>query len=144
MGINFKHPAMPYVLVIVGALLIFVWARSAKGLSLKTFTEGFDGSSAGSPDYYLRMYYADWCPHCVSAKPEFAKLDSSKMVQGKRVKYEMIEAEKEPTKVLEKVNGYPTIRLYDGKNALIDEYGGVRTYDGFMEFIEKYLKKSQG
>lgn len=141
MGFNFKHPVMPYIMVIVGILLIFVWAQSAKGLTLTTFTEGFNGS-AGAPDFYLRMYYADWCPHCVAAKPEFAKLDSSKPVQGKRVKYEMIEAEKEPEKVLEKVNGYPTIRLYDSKNGLIDEYGGVRTYDGLMEFIEKYLKKS--
>ncbi len=132
---------MPYIMVIVGVLLIFVWARSAKGLTMKSFSEGFECKNAAVPDYFLRMYYADWCPHCVAAKPEFAKLDNSNNVMGKRIQYEMIEAEKEPEKVLEKVNGYPTIRLYDGKNALIDEYGGVRTYDGFMEFIEKYLKK---
>jgi thiol-disulfide isomerase/thioredoxin len=124
-------------MILIGALLIFVWARSTKGLKLPFLTEGFENNA---PDYYLRMYYADWCPHCVAAKPEFAKLDSSKKVFGKQVKYEMIEAEKEPEKVLEKVNGYPTIRLYDGKNTLIDEYGGVRTFDGFMEFVEKYLK----
>jgi thiol-disulfide isomerase/thioredoxin len=137
MRFNFKHPFLPYILVLAGALLIFIWARSVKGLSLKAF-EGFENAA---PDYYLRMYYADWCPHCVAAKPEFAKLDSSKQVHGKRVTFEMIEAEKEPEKVREKVNGYPTIRLYDGNNALIDEYGGVRTYDGFMEFVEKHIKK---
>ena len=122
-------------MVIAGALLIFIWARSAKGFSF----EGFS-AAAGAPDYHFRMYYADWCPHCVAAKPEFSKLGASKTINGKVVKMEMINAETEPAKVLEKVSGYPTIRLYDGKDKLLEEYGKERTFDGFMGFLEKELK----
>jgi thiol-disulfide isomerase/thioredoxin len=106
--------------------------------------EGFSNAAAdtasAAPAYHLRMYYADWCPHCVAAKPEFNKLGKSQTINGKIVQMEMVNAETEPEKVLEKVSGYPTIRLYDAKNALVDEYGGVRTFDGFMGYLEKSLK----
>jgi thiol-disulfide isomerase/thioredoxin len=138
MQINFKQPVLPYLLVLGGAVLIFIWARSVKGF------KGFEGFAApapsGAPDYHFRMYYADWCPHCVSAKPEFNKLGKSQTINGKVVQMQMVNAETEPEKVLEKVTGYPTIRLYDSKNALVDEYGGVRAFDGFMGYLETKLK----
>jgi thiol-disulfide isomerase/thioredoxin len=140
MPFNFKHPAVPYLLVLTGVFLIFIWARSAKGLTFEGFQAAAAASGSATPDYYFRMYYADWCPHCVSAKPEFAKLGESATVNGKRVKFEMINPETEPNRVVEKVNGYPTIRLYDAKNTLMDEYGGVRAHDDFMGFLEKKLK----
>lgn len=139
MAMNFKHPAIPYLLVIAGVVLIFIWARSAKGLHF----EGFAGAAAaGEPDYHLYMYYADWCPHCVAAKPEFAKLKDSQMINGKKVQMHMINAETQADQVLEKVSGYPTIRLYDSKKALIDEYGKERTFDGFMGYLETKIPKA--
>lgn len=137
MALNFKHPALPYLLVLGGAILIFIWARTANKGALRF--EGF--SSDTKPDYYLRMYYADWCPHCVAAKPEFAKLGKTQTVNGKIVACEMVNAETESDKILEKVNGYPTIRLYDDKNGLLEEYGGQRTFDGLMGFLESHIKK---
>lgn len=137
MPINFKHPVLPYLLVIGGVLLIFIWARSAKGLHM----EGFSAAANGEPDYHLYMYYADWCPHCVSAKPEFAKLKDTQVINGKTVKMNMINAETQADQVLEKVTGYPTIRLYDSKKALIDEYGKERTFDGFMGYLETKIPK---
>jgi thiol-disulfide isomerase/thioredoxin len=137
MQINFKHPALPYLLVLGGVILIFIWARSAKGFSM----EGFSSKPSGEPDYHLYMYYADWCPHCVSAKPEFNKLKDSQVINGKTVKMHMINAETQANQVLEKVTGYPTIRLYDAKKALIDEYGKERTYDGFMGYLETKIPK---
>jgi thiol-disulfide isomerase/thioredoxin len=138
MAFHFKHPALPYLLVLGGAILIFIWARSANksGLSFEGFND-----SASPVDYILRMYYADWCPHCVAAKPEFNKLEHIQTVHGKKVKCEMINAETEPDKIIEKVTGYPTIRLYDAKNGLLEEHGGARTYDGLMGFLESFIKK---
>jgi thiol-disulfide isomerase/thioredoxin len=136
---NFKHPALPYLLVIGGAILIFIWARSAKGLSM----EGFSSAAGNEPDYHFFMYYADWCPHCVSAKPEFKKLKDTQVINGKTIKMHMINSETQADQVLEKVTGYPTIRLYDAKKALIDEYGKDRTYDGFMGYLETKIPKAK-
>ena len=138
MQINFKHPVLPYLLVITGVILIFIWARSVKGFSM----EGFSSKGGKEPDYHLFMYYADWCPHCVSAKPEFAKLKDTQVINGKTIKMHMINSETQADQVLEKVNGYPTIRLYDSKKALIDEYGKERTYDGFMGYLETKIPKA--
>jgi thiol-disulfide isomerase/thioredoxin len=135
---NFKHPALPYLLVIGGVILIFIWARSAKGLSM----EGFSSTAGNEPDYHFFMYYADWCPHCVSAKPEFKKLKDKQAINGKSVMMHMINAETQADQVLEKVTGYPTLRLYDAKKALIDEYGKDRTYDGFMGYLETKIPKA--
>ena len=30
--------------------------------------------NVGSNEVYFVFFYADWCPHCVSAKPEWSKL----------------------------------------------------------------------
>ena len=139
MQVNFKHPALPYLLVIGGVILIFIWARSAKGLHM----EGFSSKASGEPDYHLYMYYADWCPHCVSAKPEFKKLKDKQVINGKTIKMHMINAETQADQVLEKVTGYPTIRLYDSKKALIDEYGKERTFDGFMGYLETKIPKAK-
>ena len=137
MQVNFKHPALPYLLVIGGVILIFIWARSAKGLSM----EGFSSKANDEPDYHFFMYYADWCPHCVSAKPEFKKLKDKQVINGKTIKMHMINAETQADQVLEKVTGYPTLRLYDSKKALIDEYGKERTFDGFMGYLETKIPK---
>lgn len=141
MQINFKHPALPYLLVIGGAILIFIWARSAKGFSMEGFSSK-GGKDGDKPDYHFLMYYADWCPHCVSAKPEFAKLKDTQVINGKTVKMQMINAETQADQVLEKVTGYPTIRLYDDKKSLIDEYGKERTFDGFMGYLETKIPKA--
>jgi hypothetical protein len=55
----------------------------------------------------------------------------------------MINSETQADQVLEKVTGYPTIRLYDAKKALIDEYGKDRTYDGFMGYLETKIPKAK-
>jgi thiol-disulfide isomerase/thioredoxin len=134
MQINFKHPALPYLLVIGGVILIFIWARSTKGFAM----EGFNTIE---PDYYFIMYYTDSCPYCISAKPEFAKLKDTQIVNGKNVKIQMINAETQADQILEAVTGYPTIRLYDSKKALVDEYGKERTFDGFMGYLETKIPK---
>ncbi len=139
MAINFKHPVMPYLLVLGGAILIFIWARSAKGFSM----EGFSSAASSTPDYHFIMYYTDGCPHCISAKPEFKKLGDKQVINGKTVKIIMINAETQADQILEDITGYPTIRLYDSKKALIDEYGSERTFDGFMGYLETKIPKAK-
>jgi thiol-disulfide isomerase/thioredoxin len=127
----FKQAYLPYVLFIVGAILIFVWARVNR-------TEGF--ADAAPAPYKLHMYYAEWCPHCHKALPEFAKLGAIQTIGGKHVECKAIEAEKNPEQVLSKVSGYPTVHLFDPKGQLVEEYQGERTTAGFQAFLEKALQ----
>jgi glutaredoxin len=98
------------------------------------------------------MYYADWCPHCVKAKPEFDALGSTQTIAGKKVlcqkfEYEAIQKEGgEAWKHLRAnsdanpVSGFPTIRLYDSAGTMISEYAGDRTKDGFLSFLKETIQ----
>jgi len=86
------------------------------------------------------MYYVDWCPHCVKAKPEFNKLKRSlPKINGKTISYKMINCEKEPEKAeLENIKGYPTfiLNIKGQKNV----YQGDRTYTHFKSFLTNKCK----
>lgn len=132
----FKQSYLPYIYFAVGAFLIFLWVMSR--ISKTTKHEGFENTPK---PYEFVMYYADWCPHCQTAKPEFKKLGSKMTIGGTPVKCEAIEAEQNPEKVKGKIAGYPTIQLYDPEGNLVDEYSGSRTKDGFVSFLEDKLNR---
>ena len=135
----FKQSYVPYLCFLAGVVLIFLWARYGSKV------EGFENHGAGASHvtaspYKFNMYYVDWCPHCHSAKPEFEKLGATQTIGGKKVQMEAIEAEKNPGKVLEKVSGYPSIRLYDAEGKMT-EYNGERTHAGFRSFLEEAMNR---
>lgn len=112
---------------LVGVALVYWWSCQCK-------MEGFQDAAK----YTFVMYGVDWCPHCVSAKPEFAALGATKTIGGAKVRCELVNPEKEPEKVKQKVEGYPTFHLYDAQGTLVKEYSGPRTTAGFEAFLNQY------
>lgn len=132
--------ALPYVLVAVGIVLIFLWARSRQSPAEGFENNGVDASYVSTNPYKFNMYYVDWCPHCHHAKPEFEKLGATQTIGGKKVQCSAIEAEKNPDAVKgKKISGYPTIQLYDPQGQLVQEYSGARTASGFRAFLNENL-----
>ena len=125
---------------LVGAILIFLWARSRGTEGFEN--NGLDATYVTAAPYNFEMYYADWCPHCHSALPEFQKLGAKQTIGGKTVACKAIEAEKNPELVRGKVQGYPTIQLYDPQGNLVKEYSGQRTATDFQQFLEAALNKN--
>ena len=93
-------------------------------------------------DYRLLFFYANWCPHCKSAKPEMekvkAELDKGP-VNGKTVKlveYDCTEPSPEMESIMDKyqVSSYPTILLVssDGK---VTPFENKPTKDAVMNFL---------
>ena len=126
---------MLYALFLIGVVFIFLWTRSRK-------VEGFASASAtatatATAPHTFVLYYASWCPHCHTAKPEFEKLGSIQTIGGKKVEIVAMEEKQIPESV--KVSGYPTVRLLDPEGNLVSEYAGERTAAGFQAFLEKTL-----
>ena len=97
--------------------------------------EAFDNSS----DSNFVMYYADWCGHCKSAKPEFQKLGATQTIAGKPVTIRMVNPETQPDAAAgADIRGYPTIVLMNGGSKV--EYQGERSYAGFLSFLQQNVR----
>jgi len=92
------------------------------------------------------MYYADWCGHCKTAKPEFESLvaKSPMDINGVKCNVRMVSPEKQPELAKGKsIKGFPTFLMEtpDGKSV---EYKGPRSTDGYLKFINETLGGSVG
>lgn len=59
------------------------------------------------------MFYAPWCGHCKSMKPDFEKLAKFMIDEGKNIKIAKVDATEQKT-LAEKfeVKGYPTLKVF--------------------------------
>ncbi len=93
-------------------------------------------------DVVIVLFYVDWCPHCVSTKPEWNKLVNkmnNQKVNGNNVNVvacnaEGSTAEKEFANE-NNIEGYPTIKLIK-ENDVVD-YNGARNVEALEDFINE-------
>jgi protein disulfide-isomerase-like protein len=87
----------------------------------------------------VALFYADWCGHCQSFKPEFEKAMEklNGQTDNKGNKLRLIKVDCDVEKALAKeydVSGYPTVKiLYD--DGTVSEYGGERSYEGLRKYL---------
>ena len=93
-------------------------------------------------DVYLVLFYVDWCPHCVSTKPEWNKLVNkmnNKQVNGNNVNVVACNAEGNNVEKEfaneNNVQGYPTIKLIKENDVV--EYNGARNVEALEDFINE-------
>jgi protein disulfide-isomerase-like protein len=113
-----------YTLQLTPALLVLI-AVVALAVMAKFLKEGFDAA-----DKNLVLYFAPWCGHCKTLKPEWAKLEKEGI---KGVTISSVNADEEKEKVEEAgVEGFPTIILYNkGKKEV---YNGPRTAEDISKW----------
>ena len=137
MASGFKHigqlsPYLPYIFVILFAGTVLC----ALGYCFSN-REGFRATDSETPrNPIFMMYYADWCPHCVTTKPELLKLGSTQTIGGTTVQIEKLEEKDIPAAVKPTIQGYPTIRLLNPDGTTKAEYEGERTSAGFLQFLQ--------
>ncbi len=128
-------PAMIGLILLVVATLCFI------GMSQGGKTEqGFGDYGQTNEKGTFTMYYADWCPHCQTAKPLFKAFMESgtKNINGVLVKMRMIEEKDIQKGVDPDVKGYPSF-LYSDAAGKIVEFDGPRTAAGFEAFLKNVV-----
>ena len=153
----FKRSFLPYLLFVIGAILILAWFKHTK-------TEGFASPKPKAikcdKQYYFDMYYVDWCQYCTKALPEFQALGTTLTIGDKTVACEAFEYEKMKKKhakngfwgddtwkhfrgnsTMNPVVGYPTIRLYSPSGGMIAEYEGARTAIAMKEWLKENINR---
>jgi thiol-disulfide isomerase/thioredoxin len=93
----------------------------------------------------IMFFFATWCPHCKTAKPEWEKIKSEYSnieIHGYKILFVEIDCsnpDSKTTSIMDKYNveGYPTIILL--KNNEVITYDAKVTYDHLAEFLNSSL-----
>lgn len=105
--------AVILIIVIVG--LYYFYAKSQEPFSSNNLENGENSGKEAK----LMFFYANWCPHCKEAKPEWKKVTeyySTHSINGYKLKcieYDCTEPSAEIDSVMDKysVDSYPTVIL---------------------------------
>ncbi|MDA9072443.1 protein disulfide isomerase family protein [bacterium] len=130
------------VLIIVGGYLVY-----SNYFKVKT---GFNanrehGNTEPSKEADLLFFYADWCPHCKTAKPEWDALkkeNEGKVINGYSViytEYNCVDPSPELEDLMNKyeIKGYPTIKLI--KDGQVIDYDAKPTTSTLNQFLTQVL-----
>ena len=150
---NTKKQQQSVCVVVVVVLILtglFFYLKKNNMLRFMGIKEGFESSpmelnrltEKPNPDdntMVVLLFYVDWCPHCVSTKPEWKKLEAlngnkinNKTVEVKAVNCEGSAVEKEVANDVG-VEGYPTIKVMTKNN--VEDYNGARDENSIKEHI---------
>ena len=103
------------------------------------------GPKCDNAEAELLFFYADWCPHCKTAKPVWESLKSqyeNKTINGYKVIFTEINCTTENAeveKMMDKYNveGFPTIKML--KDGQIIEYDAKPTKETLDQFLNTVL-----
>ena len=130
------------LLVVVVVAILGLAAVYGLGISFGQGLQGFQNQSGPAPAMNtFTMYYADWCPHCQSVKPEFTEFSNRGTIEvaGKKCQIMLVDAAKNPEAAKGKpVKGFPTFLLETTEGKVI-EYQGERNTDGWLAFINQKM-----
>ena len=107
--------------------------------------EGNNGSNGPSKQAELMLFYAEWCPHCKTAKPIWDELRTqyqNKTINGYHVIFTEVNCTNETAETEQMMNkynieGFPTIKLI--KDGQIIEYDAKPTRETLNEFLNTVL-----
>ena len=145
--------SMTTILYIVAAILfiligIFVYYQYVKPALNPTYSanrEKMHGEEGSHNEAELMFFYTDWCPHCKTAKPDWAELKSeyeNKTINGYRIIFTEVNCTTESDEVEKlmnkyKIEGYPTIKLL--KDGQVIEYDAKPSKETLIQFLNNVL-----
>jgi protein disulfide-isomerase A6 len=109
---------------------------AAKSAVLDLIPKNFDSVVLKSGKPTLVEFFAPWCGHCKNLAPVYEELASAFEFAKDKVQIAKVDAdaEKDLGKRFE-VQGFPTLKWFDGKSAKPAEYNGGRDFDALASFI---------
>ena len=131
--------------VVIAGLYYFYYVSPQLKAKYKPNSEQVPSDSGNANEAELLFFFADWCPHCKTAKPIWNDLKSeyqNKTINGYRVIFTEINCSEESSEVEKMMNqynveGYPTIKLL--KDGQVVEYDAKPSKDTLTQFLNTVL-----
>ena len=141
----------PTTIIIVVAVILFIVLAALYYFYYvapqSKFQVNPDSKNSNSPtnSAELLFFYADWCPHCKTAKPIWNELKmqyQNKTINGYQVVFTEINCSEETAEVDKMMNqynveGYPTIKLL--KDGQVIEYDAKPSKETLTQFLNTVL-----
>jgi thiol-disulfide isomerase/thioredoxin len=130
--------------VIAGVYIFFYYIPSLKS-SYKPNREHVTNGSSDSKTAEMLLFYADWCPHCKTAKPIWEEVKAqyeNKIINGYQVVFTEVNCTSENAEVEQMMNkynieGFPTIKLL--KDGQVIEYDAKPSKETLNQFLNTVL-----
>ena len=92
--------------------------------------------NGGNKPLTIKLYWVSWCGHCNKFKPTWDKMKKNNKLD---VTFEDINCEEQKEIAQQEgIQGFPTIRLYDSDNNLLEELEGSRDEDSIKNLIKNH------
>jgi thiol-disulfide isomerase/thioredoxin len=134
------------IAIVLCILSYFIWEKYlSNSIKHDSNREHNEDKETADKIAHLMLFYADWCPHCKTAKPEWNSLKEEydgKNINGYIVVFEEYNCTDESSEVEElmnkyKIEGYPTIKLI--KDNQVVEYDAKPTKSTMEQFLTTVL-----
>jgi protein disulfide-isomerase A6 len=133
------HPTYPSTMVRLNTLLtasLAVVGTHAASAVLDLIPKNFDTVVTNSGKPALVEFFAPWCGHCKKLAPVYEELGQAFEFAKDQVVIGKVDADKE--KELGRkfgIQGFPTLKWFDGKGGEPETYSGGRDLEGLSKFI---------
>jgi protein disulfide-isomerase A6 len=122
--------------LLVSFLALFAGIVSAASAVLDLLPSNFDTEVIKSGRPTLVEFFAPWCGHCKNLAPVYEELGQTFAFASDKVQIAKVDADAH--KDLGKrfgVQGFPTLKFFDGKSKEPTEYSGGRDLESLSSFI---------
>jgi len=143
-----------YILIIIIIIAIIIssfvyyynYSMKLRDQMDENLEETTDYSGGHSKTAELLFFYANWCPHCKTAKPEVDKVKETyddKTINGYKIIFTYIDCSRDDSnseKLMNqyKVDGFPTIKLL--KDGRVYDFDAKPTQDSLNQFLNTIIK----
>jgi protein disulfide-isomerase A6 len=111
---------------------------SAKSAVLDLIPDNFDKVvlKSGIPTFV--EFFAPWCGHCKNLAPVWDELASNLEYAKNKIQIAKVDADSEKSLGARfGVQGFPTLKFFDGKSATPEDYTGGRDLESLSDFVKE-------
>ena len=131
--------------IVAGVYIFYYYLPSLKSSYKPNREHVTNGSNDDGKTAEMILFYADWCPHCKTAKPIWEEVKTQyegKIINGQQVIFTEVNCSEETSEVEQMMNkynieGFPTIKLL--KDGQVIEYDAKPSKETLNQFLNTVL-----